>query len=330
MSIIGRSHLETLKSIDFAGVCAQAENDGEDMSKQENDQHRWGQDDQKGAMNLVTPEVTLKAIQSVKHGRMIDLSHELKSGHPMLPTFMSPFLMSIWSDATTSRRMLREHMDNTNDFGVFTERVELCTHTSTHVDALGHVTIGDEMYNGFSSQDSVNSFGLERLGIEQMPPAITRGVSVDLAGLDGGEFLEGGRSITTAELKDALSRAKVQLQPGDIFFFRTGYSRYYMTDNRKYIRSAPGIDVDAARWLTGQGVAAIGADNMAVEVTPYPEKGAILPVHQHTLVEAGVHLVENLALDGLMQSDVTTFCLIMIPIKITGATGCPLRPVALI
>ena len=159
---------------------------------------------------------------------------------------------------------------------------------------------------------------------------ITRGVSVDLAGLDGGEALEGGRSITTAELKDALSRAKVELQPGDIFFFRTGYSRYYMTDNRKYIRSMPGIDVDAAQWLTGQGVAAIGADNLAVEVTPYPDQGAILPVHQHTLVEAGVHLVENLALDGLTQNDVTTFCLIMIPIKITGATGCPLRPVALI
>lgn len=292
--------------------------------------HKWGKDDQKGAMNLVTPEVTLRAIQSVKHGRMIDLSHELKSGHPMLPTFMSPFLMSMWSDAATSRRMLREHMENTNDFGVFTERVELCTHTSTHVDALGHVTIGDEMYNGFSSRDSANSFGLERLGIGQMPPAITRGVVVDLAGLDGGDALEGGRSISVTEVKDALGDAKVQLQPGDIVFLRTGHGQYYMTDNRTYIRSEPGIDVEAAQWLTGEGVAAIGADNLAVEVTPYPDHGVILPVHQHTLVEAGVHLVENLALDGLAEGGITTFCLIMIPIKITGATGCPLRPVALI
>lgn len=300
------------------------------MSASKRGQSKWGADDQKGAMNLLTPETTLKAIQSVKQGQMIDLSHELKSGHPLLPTFMTPFLMSIWSDADTSRRMLREHMENTNDFGVFTERVELCTHSATHVDALGHVTIGDEMYNGFNTKDSANSFGLERLGIEHMPPAITRGVFLDLAGLDGGDALDGARTITAAELKDALSAVKVQLQPGDILFFRTGHGRHYMTDNRTYIRSEPGIDVDAARWLTGQGVAAIGADNLAVEVTPYPERGMILPVHQHTLVEAGVHLVENLALDGLAQAGVATFCLIMIPIKITGATGSPLRPIALI
>jgi kynurenine formamidase len=103
-----------------------------------------------------------------------------------------------------------------------------------------------------------------------------------------------------------------------------------MKDNQKYISTEPGIDVEAAQWLTGQKVSVIGCDNMGVEVLPYPEKGKMLPVHQHTLVEAGVHLIENLVLDELMRQNVTTFCFIMLPIKFTGATASPVRPIAVL
>ena len=85
-----------------------------------------------------------------------------------------------------------------------------------------------------------------------------------------------------------------------------------------------------ARYLTTRGAAIIGTDNMAVEVLPNPDKTLALPVHQHALAEAGVHLIENMALDELAADGIATFCTIVLPPKIRGATGAPLRPVAVV
>lgn len=300
------------------------------MSEQSSNTSRWGKDDQKGAMNLVTPERTLAALQSAEQGRMIDLSQEIQVGHPRLDPFIGPMTMGMWSNADTSRRMAKEHFDAKNDPGVFTERVELCMHTGTHIDALGHITIGDEMYNGWSYRESTNNWGLERLGIEHMPPLITRAVLLDVSTRPDGSLLTGGDVVTVDDLKRALDKAKTELQPGDVALINTGWGRLFMADNETYTESEPGIDEDAARWLTEQQVCAIGADNMAVEVLPYPDPRILFPVHQHTLVEAGVHLIENLAFDAILQENVSTFCFILLPVKVSGATACPVRPVAVL
>ena len=111
----------------------------------------------------------------------------------------------------------------------------------------------------------------------------------------------------------------------------TGWGRYFMKDNAKYLSGEPGLDAEAARWLTSQDVVAIGADNMAVEVLPgtkHPE--IMMPVHQHCLAEAGVHLIENMLMDEVIAAGISEFCLVMLPVKLKGATGCPVRPVAMI
>lgn len=288
----------------------------------------WGADDQQGAMNYVTPDVTLAALASVKQGRMIDLSHEIKVGAPQIPPFMPPYLLGMWANPDTTRRWAKENFDAKNDLGVFTERVSLCMHTGTHVDALGHFTIGDEMFNGWNYKTSSSNFGLERLGIEQMPPMITRGVCLDVG--EGAAFLEGGHVVGRKDLERALDKARVELRPGDAVLLRTGWGSFFMVDNARYTATEPGIDEEAARFLAEQKVCAIGADNMAVEVLPNPDPQLVLPVHQYTLVEAGVYLIENLALEQVAKEGLTTFCLIMLPVKFTGATGCPVRPVALV
>ena len=111
----------------------------------------------------------------------------------------------------------------------------------------------------------------------------------------------------------------------------TGWGRFFMKDNAKYLSGEPGLTVEAAQWLTSQDVVATGADNMAVEVLPgtrHPE--IVMPVHQHCLAEAGVHLIENLVLDELVAGGLTEFCFIMLPVKFKGATGCPVRPIAMV
>ena len=104
-----------------------------------------------------------------------------------------------------------------------------------------------------------------------------------------------------------------------------------MHDNAKYISGEPGLNEEAAKWLTKNDVVAIGADNMAVEVLPGTKHPDIMmPVHQHCLAEAGVHLIENLALSEISARAISEFCLIMLPVKLKGATGCPIRPVAVL
>jgi kynurenine formamidase len=97
---------------------------------------------------------------------------------------------------------------------------------------------------------------------------------------------------------------------------------------RRYLEGEPGIDVPAAKWLVDQGIVAIGADNMAVEVLPNPNKSVLMPVHQFTLAECGVYLIENLALEELAADGVYAACLILLATKdprcnrCAGQAGC--------
>ncbi len=240
----------------------------------------------------------------------------------------TPFLTSLWASWRDSIKR-RRGAGASNDAGANVERIEMTAHVGTHMDALGHFSIGSRLYNGLSAEETVTDWGLAELGIEQAPAMVTRGLLLDVAGLDGRAHLEPGRVVAPEDLARAADAASIVIEPGDIVLIRTGWGRYFGVDNARYLKGEPGIDVPAARWLTERGVAAIGCDNMAVEVLPNPDSTLSMPVHQHALAEAGVYLVENLALEALATGGVRAFCLILLPIKFKGATGSPVRPVAL-
>ena len=299
------------------------------MSRTAHDHSRWGAADQLGAGNLLTPERRLAALGLVRTALIYDLSHTISAASPYMAPNQTPFLLSMfatWRDSLKRRRTL----GFTNDAGVNIERMEMTAHVGTHIDALGHFTKGDRLYNGLDAAETVTDWGLGRLGIEQAPPMITRGVLLDVARLDGGEHLSAGRVVGPDDLARAQDAAGVVVEQGDIALIRTGWGRYFGTDNARYLDGEPGIDVAAARWLTSRGVVAIGADNMAVEVLPNPDHRLGMPVHQHALVEAGVYLIENLALDELARAGASRFCFILLATKYKGATGCPVRPIAMV
>lgn len=289
----------------------------------------WGAEDQIGAANLITAEKRLAALRSIATAKVYDLSQVTDAGAPFMQPNQPPFLLMMWSTWREAIRRRRRH-GMTNDAGSNVERVEMTMHVGTHIDALGHVSKGDTLYNGRDAAETLGDWGLSALGIEQAPPMITRGLLLDVAGLDGGAHLGPGRVVTPEDLQGALDRAGLAIEPGDVVLIRTGWARYYGVDNARYLGGEPGIDVPGARFLTERGVTAIGVDNMAVEVLPNPDPSLALPVHQHALAEAGVYLIENLALDELAGDGVTQFCLIMLPPKIRGATGAPVRPVAIV
>ena len=293
------------------------------------DHSRWGAADQIGAANLLTPEKRLAALRSVTQGRIFDVSHEIAMNAPYMMPNQTPYLMSLWTNWRDSMRRRRK-MGATNEVGVNIERMEMTAHVGTHIDALGHFSIGDRLYNNVSAEDEVTDWGLNRLGIEHAPPMVTRGVLLDVAGLDGGAHLLPGRVITPEDLQRAVAAAKVTIEAGDIVMIRTGWGQLFGIDNARYVAGEPGIDVPAARWLTEQGVVAVGSDNMAVEVLPNPNKAISMPVHQHLLVEAGVYIIENLALEEIAREKLSNFCFILLATKYKGATGCPVRPIAMI
>lgn len=293
------------------------------------DHSRWGAADRIGAANQITAEKRREALHSIEDGKVYDLSQEIGPAAPFMPPNQTPFLMSMWASWRDSIRR-RRASGARNDAGANVERIEMTAHVGTHIDALGHFSIGDRLYNGLSAAETVTDWGLAELGIEQAPPMITRGVLLDVAHLDGGAHLEPGRAIAPSELLHAAEAGGFAVEPGDVALIRTGWGRYFGTDNARYLKGEPGIDLAAARWLTERGVTAIGCDNMAIEVLPNPDPGLSMPVHQHALVEAGVYLIENMALEALAADKVHISCVVLLPIRFKGATGSPLRPIALV
>ena len=299
------------------------------MTLKFHDHSRWGSADQAGAANLLTAEKRLQAIRGIETGRLFDLSHVIETGAPRYEPYMGPYVISSWATWRDGIRR-RRALGATNDAGTNLERIEMTTHVGTHIDALGHFTIGEEMYNGNNADEVVTDYGLEKLGIENAPPMITRGICLDVSSFDGDAFLEVGRVVTRGDLERAVENARAMPEPGDVVVINTGWGRFYMTDNERYLSGEPGIDEEAARWLTERGVTAIGCDNMGVEVRPGVDERILMPVHQHCLVETGVYLVENLVLDALVRERVTSFCIFLLAVKFKGATGCPVRAVAMV
>ena len=171
---------------------------------------QWGPADQIGAGNLLTVEKRLAALGSVRQGRIYDVSHEIFMGAPYMAPNQTPFLMSIfgsWRDTIKRRRK----MGATNDAGTNLERIEMTAHVGTHIDALGHFSNGDMLYNGNAAADVVTDWGLDRLGIEHAPPMITRGVLFDVG---GASHLTPGQTVTPDDLKRAADAGGFAVRTG--------------------------------------------------------------------------------------------------------------------
>jgi kynurenine formamidase len=203
------------------------------------------------------------------------------------------------------------------------DTVVLPLHFGTHIDALCHAWYDDKLYNGFPSTGTRSTTGAARCGVEKMGPIIGRGVLLDMVKFSG-RALARGEAITRAMLEDA----GIQLQKGDVVLIRTGWLET-MLSSPDYYDGEPGIDVAAARWLAERGVAAVGADNFAVEPVPFPPE-KVFPVHQCLIRDFGIPLIEGLVLAPLAEAEASSFLFMAAPLPIRGATGSPLVPLAVL
>lgn len=280
---------------------------------------KWGPNDQKGAANMMSPALVLRATQLIKKGEVFDLG-ELLSTDPKEMFLVDGRQFSMYTrnwPVIPGKRQVNEEL-------VITELGQV----GTQIDAFAHQMWGDSFYNCFKWDDITTRNGFKKLGAENIGGLMTRGVLIDVAGLKGVDALPASYVITPEDLQQALEKTHMKIQPGDAVLIRTGWTKKIGKENALYGSANAGLGIAAGRWLLKQDPMMVAADNCCVEVRP-SQPGNSLPLHAMFIIENGIFLLENLDLEKLAAAGATEFAFIVQPLKIKGATGAPIAPMAI-
>jgi len=279
---------------------------------------KWGAGDERGAGNHMKPQSVLNAVKLIKTGEVIELGHVLSGSMP----FSGPRRF----DLHTKRTFMNPQSNNrgSNEETVISEIGQV----GTQFDGFAHQTHGNSLYNCFKVDETATRSGFTKLGIQNVGALFTRGVLIDVAGFKGVEMLGDSYEITVEDLEGALKKQNLTIGAGDAVIIHTGWGKLWGKDNARFAKTCPGIGVKAAQWLIAKDPMLLGSDNWPVEVSPNPDPQISLPIHQIALVVNGVHLLENLKLDELAAKQVYEFALILQPLKMQGATGSTVAPIA--
>ena len=255
--------------------------------------------------------------------RVVDLGQPMQEGMPQSPNH-PPFRLALQ----------RRHGDQVRPDGGSAANEIIVTggHVGTHIDALCHVSHDGRLHGGADAAAAQTGGRFSRLGIESVAPVLGRAVLLDIAAQHGVDHLAPATPVTAADLEQCASARDVVVSPGDTVLVRTGWGRLW-SDATAFVGRAsgvPGIDESAARWLADRQVRVVGGDTLALECIPAGAGHRTLPVHRVLLVEHGIHIIETMRLEELAATGVSDFALIVVPLPLVGATGSPVRPLALI
>ncbi len=204
-------------------------------------------------------------------------------------------------------------------------------HSGTHIDALCHQAEEFHLYGGLEINPAIQtSQGFTELGVETIAPIMAHGVLLDLARYRGVERIAAGNPIRQDELEAAAQQQGVQIGAGDVVMVRTGNGAIWH-DPVVYLQ-AGGVTGSASQWLADKKVMAVGADNMAWDEIGLfdPDFNVTLPGPLVLLVRSGIYIIENLFLEELARDQRYESTFICLPLKLKGATGSPVRPIAIV
>src|SRR5438445_5427846 len=172
---------------------------------------RWGDSDELGTLNLMTPERIVAAARLVKRGKIYSLSVPLEKDGPQHPMFHKTWQVTfLTADPTPGA------------FNVADDVVTMVTHSGTHIDALGHCWKDGTMWNGRSA-DHITSYGINWAGIQNVAGLVTRGVLLDIAAHKGVPHLDLGEVVTPEDMDDCARAQGVEVRAGDVLLIRTGW-----------------------------------------------------------------------------------------------------------
>jgi kynurenine formamidase len=264
------------------------------------------------------PGTVLNAAKLIRTGEVIELGHVLSTKMPIQTTRRFEMFPKPGTPPNgTNNRISNEEL-------VVAEIGQV----GTQFDGFAHQTHGNSMYNCFKLNEIASRDGFSKLGVQNVGALFTRGVMLDVAKYKGVAILPDTYEITVADLEGAMKRQNTVINAGDAVIIHTGWSTLWGKDNARYMRSNPGIGIAAAQFLFAKDPMLLGGDSGPVEVSPNPDRALSIPIHQLALVVNGVHLLENMKLDELAAKNVYEFALILQPLKLEGATGSTVAPIA--
>ncbi|MBP1325986.1 kynurenine formamidase [Leucobacter exalbidus] len=295
------------------------------MSTRKSNWGRWGESDERGALNHLTPERVINALKIPKTGKTYGLSIPIqRSGVPNMEYRGAPQRLTLTNHEDEA--MARAN-GGAPGVGANEDQLIIPSHTSTHMDALCHVYSDNKIYNGFPAEGMTPYNGADKCSIDKVGGIAGRGVLIDVAAAKGVAMLPAGYVITAADLQLALDAQGTVLETGDLVLIRTGWLEDFL-DNQSDLLPQPGIGLEAAAFLADKDVAIVGSDNSAIEPIPF-DQNIYLGGHIILLVENGIHLIENLNLRELAADKCYEFFLSIGALMITGATASPVTPVAI-
>lgn len=289
-----------------------------------------------GPVRDIPAEKIVEAAQSVKEGRWYSLATSRFPGMPLFPGH-PPFQVLNYRTPPGIRAESAQPWGPPNDAGLgyMAEYVMATSHSGAHVDALGHMTVGDDnhWYGGGNTADHLTDKGPSVGDAEKLPPFFTRGVLLDAAGFRGIEALPAGSPVDAEEMEAIANWEGVEVGPWDVVLIRTGYLAFWPDGDKMAAHKTAGPDLSAAEWLLERGVVATGTDTETYEVQPAPDRGTPAnpqPVHTKLLIENGIYLLESVYLEEIARDRVYEFLFVALPVKIRGATGSMVDPLAMV
>ena len=344
--------------VPFWGVPMEEKNLAEILENAPDNWGRWGDDDECGALNYLTADETLRGIRAVESGESVTLGLPVfdPRGTPAVPTRSDPqhHVMTDRADYEAGKaggppseeRVEFEGLSEsavaaysrTAGLETAEDSVYMFLHDGTHVDALSHAWYDGELYNGVDANTTTG--GLEHGSVAPLGEhgVLGRGVLLDVARHRGVDFLDPGDRITLSELRACADEQGVSVQNRDVLLLRTGWvERYYQEGPAGVdLYDEPGLtaDEDVLRWFYEKEIPFLGTDTLRNEQTLSDETGTFIPLHAAFLRDLGIPLNELLKLDRLAERcadrGVYDFLFVALPLKLVGASGSPVNPVAVL
>jgi kynurenine formamidase len=287
----------------------------------------WGPDDQRGAVNYITPEIVKEAAGLVRSGRTVSCSWALDTVAG--PDNPKPVVhhMTIMDDI---------HLGDSGDLRFTGDFMGIEFHgdAHSHIDALCHVVYKGKTYNGLPVAEAANSLGGLKQTMDVAKEGIVgRGVLIDIPRHRGTKWVEPGEAIFRDEIEAAMAAQNVELRQGDILFFRTGHARKRLDEGSWDAANAKaGFHVSAMPLFKETKVAAIGFDGDG-ETVPANCEGVMYPIHAIGVNSMGLYFLDSLSFEDLAQASLEEgrnefFCVIA-PLRLAAGTGSPVNPIAI-
>ncbi len=310
---------------------------------------RWGKDDQLGTLNFITPEKVKAGAALVRQGKVFPLGVNFDAYGPQGAHGFrrNPIhLMSVdggdqemaahlkgWGGVTEGMMV---HLWEGGPMRFNDDFIMMPLQAATQWDALSHVYYDGLLYNGYPA-GAVTSFGATKCSIDQVDvKGITsRAVLLDVAQHRGLPHLPPNTPISPEELDEVAKAEGVSVGSGDIVLVRTGWWSTFVQnrDGEAWTAGSPGLSWRVAEWLHDRECAAVACDNIAVEVSGGEVEGVLLPLHLLCIRDMGMMLGEMWDFEALSkdcaQDHVYEFQLVAPPLRVTGAVGSPINPIAL-